>query len=164
MNAIALLSLIGVTAVVRADDRKEIDALYNKVASAMMAKDLNGILATGTKDFSYTEDGKTMTGEQISAQMKQQFQMVKGPIKCKMTVLSCKITGKTATVLSSETSEMQIDEQDGKPHKYTSVGKSKDICVKTDKGWLMKSVTVVSSTMTRDGKPFDPKMTMSGKK
>jgi ketosteroid isomerase-like protein len=160
LNAIALVGLVGISLIAHADDRKDIDALYSKVGKAMEAKDINGILATGTKDFTYTEAGKTMTGEQVSAQMKEQFKAVKGPMKSKLTVVSCKITGKTAMVISTDYSEMQVPGQDGKSHKVVTTGKSKDVVVKTDKGWLMKSVNVLSSSMTMDGKPFDPAKSM----
>jgi ketosteroid isomerase-like protein len=164
MNAAALVSLIGVTVAVRADDKKDIAALYNKVAAAMIAKNVDGIMATGTKDFTYTEAGKTMTGSQVSAQMKQQFQMLKGPVKCKMTVVSCKITGKTADVNSTAYSEMQISGQDGKAHTVVTSSKSKDVVVKTGSGWLMKSVNIQSNKMTMDGKPYDPTKPMADKK
>src|SRR5579862_2775702 len=91
----ALLCLIGLTTIARADDKKDIEALYKKLEKAMSAKDVKGIMATGTKDFSYTGEGKTMTGQQVSAQMQQQFQMIQGNPKSKFTIVSCKIVGKT---------------------------------------------------------------------
>lgn len=152
----AILCLAGFSSIARADDRKDIEALYHKVEKAMMAKDVKGIMATGTKDFTYTGEGQTMTGDKVSAQMQQRFQMMQGNPTCKFTIISCKIKGKTATVVSSDTTAMTIAMQDGKPHKIVTTGKSTDAVVKTNKGWLMKSVTITDSKMTMDGKPFTP--------
>ena len=139
----------------RADDKKDIAALYQKLEKAMIAKDVKGIMATGAPGFSYTENGRTMTGDAISAQMQQQFTMITGTPKAKFTIVSCDIKGKTATVISTSTSEMQIPGQDGKPQVLKSTGKSSDLLVKTDKGWLMKTIKVLSSSMTLNGKPIN---------
>jgi len=162
LTALALLSAGGLTA--RADDKKDIKAVYVKVVNAMKAKDLKAVFATGTQDFSYTENGKTMSGDELSNMMQQQFQMIKGTPKVKMNVVSCKITGAMAEVVSTDASEMMISGEDGKTHKLVSTGKSKDELVKTDKGWLMKSVTILSSAMTLDGKPYDPSKAMAAPK
>lgn len=151
-----LVCVAGLNSVARADDKKEIDALYNKVQKAMIAKDLKTIMASGTKDFTYTEAGKTMSGEQISSQMQQQFSMTVGTPKSKFTITSCVVKGKTASVECSNFTEMQIKLGDSKPHTLVSNSKEKDSLVKTDKGWLMKAVNVTSDKMTLDGKPFDP--------
>ena len=45
---------------------------------------------------------------------------------------------------------------DKKSHKIVAVMTSKDTWVKTKGGWKMSSMTVVSSKMTSDGKPFNP--------
>lgn len=144
------------TVVARADDKSDITALYKKLEKAIVAKDIKGVMATSTKDFSYTENGKTITGEAMSAQMQQQFTMMSGTPKAKFSIISIDVKGKSATVVSTDVTEMSMALQDGKAHKIVASGKSKDLLVKTKDGWLMKTVTVLSNKMTLDGKAFDP--------
>ena len=87
----AALSLAGLSYTARADDKSDIAGQYAKLAKAMSSKSVKGIMALSTKDFTYTESGKTLTGDQMSAQMAQQFAMIQGTPKVKMTVVSCTI-------------------------------------------------------------------------
>lgn len=151
-----LACLIAAAGAAHADDKSEIAALYKKLDKAMAAKDIQGVMAVGTKDFTYAEAGRKLTAEQMSAQMKQEFAMVQGAPTTKTTILSCKVKGKMATVVTGDYGEMQMAMQDGKPHTFVSNGKSTDTLVKTAVGWRVKSVVVTSNKMTMDGKPFDP--------
>src|SRR4051812_13425642 len=92
---LALMGFVAVTGIARADDKSEIAALYKKLEKAMAAKDANAVMAVGTKDFSYTEGGKTLTGDEMMRQMKQQFAMMTGTPRSKTAILSCKVNGKT---------------------------------------------------------------------
>jgi hypothetical protein len=140
----------------RASDKSEIQALFDKVAKCVITKDVKGLPATSTADFTYTEDGKTMTGKEISAQMDTQLKAVKGPISCKFIVTSLTITGKKAAVKVTDNTVMTVPGKDGKPHKMGTSTLSTGEVVKTSKGWLLKSITVVSNKYTMDGKPFTP--------
>src|SRR5438067_371024 len=132
----ALVCLIAAIGAAGASDKSDIAALYKKLEKAMIAKDVKGIMAIGTKDFSYTEAGKTLTTDKMTSQLEQQFSMVAGTPKWTNTIVSCKVKGKKATVVTTDYSEMQMSMQDGKPHTIVSSGKSTDTLVKTAGGWL----------------------------
>ncbi len=146
-----------------ANDKQDIEALYTKLAKAVMAKDIKGITSTGTADMTYTEQGRTITAQQATAQMSAQFAAIKTAPKVKMTVLSCDVKGKEAKVGAKHYTELSVPGQDGKAHVITVTSKSKDLLVKTPKGWLMKTVVVESSQYTMDGKPFNPMQAAGGK-
>jgi len=154
--AAAMLCLVAICSIARADDAKEIAALYAKVDKAMVGKDVKGIMSAGVQGFTYTEAGRTMTGDQIIAQMQQEFQVTVGKPVSKTTIVTCKIKGTTASVTTTGYAELSMNLPDGKVHKMTSVTKTSDTLVKTAKGWFVKNINVTSNKLTLDGKPFDP--------
>ena len=142
-------------AVAHADDKADIQALVNKTQKAMEAKDVKGIMALATPDYTITRNGVISTATQVSTQLGQFFKGLPGNPKVKFTVLSSDVKGKMATVMS--TNSMTLPSKpgaDGVAHVIVASGKSKLILAKTAKGWLVKSEAVLSESMTVDGKQF----------
>ena len=162
-TAAAAMLLLGFAGAAKADDKQDIAALYAKLDKAVVAKDLKTIMATGAPGFTYTEAGHTMSGDQVSAQMQQQFQATTGTPKSKTTVTSVVVKGTTAVVGSIGVTELQMVLPDGKPHKLSSTSKTSDTLTKTAKGWLFQKINILSNKMTLDGKPFDPSKPPAGK-
>jgi ketosteroid isomerase-like protein len=154
----AVVACISATALpAHADDKQDIQALYTRLAKAVMNKDIKGVISTGTSDMTYTEAGRTITAQQASAQMSAQFNALKVAPKVKMTVSSCTVKGKEAKVVSNHYTEVTTPAgPDGKTHVVTVTSKSNDTLVKTPKGWLIKNANIESNKYTMDGKPFDP--------
>src|SRR5262249_23937175 len=64
----ALLALCAPAA--RADDKKDIQALYARLQQAMMKKDVKGLMALGTSDMTMKmPSGQTLNAQQIEQQM-----------------------------------------------------------------------------------------------
>src|SRR5437763_13167322 len=105
-TAAAAMIVCSIT-VASADDkavRKEIDAGYKKLIAAMKAKDVEGIMALGTADFTYKQGKMKMTGEQMKASMQQQFAVTKSVDKMTMAIDKLTVKGNSAVVVSSGTS------------------------------------------------------------
>lgn len=165
ITALGLTLMTGACAISQADDaavRKEIQAGYDKLCAAMKSKNIDGVMKMGTKDFSYTEKGQTMGGEQMKQMMQQQFAAMKSCDKMVMKIDKLTVKGNTATVMSSSEGVMTIGGADGKTHKMADKNTSKDTWVKTPEGWKCKNVTVLTDKMTMDGKPFDPSAMAGG--
>jgi len=154
---IALGSLTLATSHVRADDKADITALYGKLTAAMKAKDIKGVMATGTPDFTMKEaSGKVYNAKDAATMMDSQFKMMKSVDEVKMTPKTISIKGKTAVVMGDFVMKVVMTGPDGKDHKFAGTGLTKDTFVKTPKGWLVKSTETVKESMMMDGKPFDP--------
>ncbi len=170
-TTVILAMLAGFGTVARADDkavRKEIEAGYKKLSAAMKAKDINGIMALGTVDFSMKQPGRpAQNGEQVKKEMEQNFAMAKS-MSMSTKVKKLNVKGDTATAMTEMTGRMtMVDTQGmfgpkGKTHKMSDAGTSKDIWAKTPIGWKVKSVEVLTYKATMDGKPFDPMKAMGG--
>ncbi len=154
----ALCGLICIAAssgISRADDRSEIQALYYKVGRAMSSRDAVGVMACGTADMVYIERGKSLYGDQISRRMEQRFRLMRGSPRCRVRVLSLTVKGKSASALTSNFTEAEVSGSGVSVHRVIANSTSRDQLVKTKRGWLMKSVFVLSDTMTLDGKPIN---------
>jgi ketosteroid isomerase-like protein len=118
----------------------------------MSAKDPGGVMAVGTSDLTYIDKGKVLSGNQIARHMEQRFRMMQGTPRCRFSVLSLQIKGMTASVLTSDITEAEMSGSSGKTHRIVASGRSRDELVKSKRGWLLKTVYVLSSSMTMDGR------------
>lgn len=143
------------SATVRADDRKDIEAMFAKLDKAISAKDVNTVKTLYVKDMTFTDSGAKMTGVQIVSLMDQQLKAIPS-IKSKHTVESCTVKGNQATVKTSDVTNISGPDPGGKQHTMVSSNISNDVLVKTSAGWVFKSITVLSKKLTMDGKPFTP--------
>ncbi len=147
----------------RADDRKEIDALYAKLAQALRTKNADATLSLETHDFTAkSPDGKLLNGKQLAAQMKQENADVKSVKAVNIKVKSADIKGKTAKVTSSFDYVGEVEDKQGhmgpkgKTHVMSMSGEVKNDLVKTASGWKFKTMQQVAGKMMMDGKPFNP--------
>ena len=135
----------------RADDASDIRALFYKVSRAMSAKDAGAIMAVSTRDLTYIEKGKILSGDQVYRHMQQRFRRMHGTPRARFTVLSMQVKGKSASVMTSDYTEAEV--QGGtRDHKVVANGRSRNELVRTKQGWLLKSIFVLSSSTTMDGK------------
>ncbi len=161
------LLVLGASAV-RADDRKDIEALYGKLKQALMANNADATLAMETPDFVATgADGRKMNGKQLAAQMKQQAALGK-PRKMDIHLDKVNVKGKTASVTTTFSFESVITGMGGqaapkaRPHVMAMSGSIHNDLVKTPQGWKFKTMQEKAGKMTMDGKPFDPAMMAGG--
>jgi ketosteroid isomerase-like protein len=158
----AILVAASVCSSARADDRKDIEALYGKLEHAFMKKDVAAVENLQTPDFTHKgADGKVTSGKEVDAQMRQQFAMQE-TAKMNIKVVKCVIKGKTAKADTTFTYIATMKDKDGqmgpkgKIHTLTMAGGVGNDLVKTAQGWKFKSMEQHVGKMTMDGKPMDP--------
>jgi ketosteroid isomerase-like protein len=158
----AVLAAMSITGAARADDRKDIEALYAKLRQALMTNKPEATLALETPDFVAKQpDGSTMTGKQLVAQMKQE---AAGSKLTKMDIKLDKIDvkGKTAKVVTKFIASGEMVDKagmmgkKGAKHTMDVSGSIKNDLVKTAQGWKFKTMESLSESMKMDGKPFGP--------
>lgn len=149
------LGMVGVS--VRADDRKEINALYKKLTTAMKKKDVKTVMALATSDFSMKmPNGQVQKADAIEASMKQMFSGTKSIDKLETKIDSLKIQGNKAVAVSTTAFACTMQDAQGQRHKYTENSTSRDYLVKTKKGWRFKRTEALKAKVTLDGRAFDP--------
>lgn len=138
------------------DPKKEIQALYSKAATAMMQKNVAGVLALSNPELTYrTKDGRVLKRSELESQLKSQFKVVKVITKVSQTILTIKVTGTTAEVTCKSVFEGRIpNPQTKKDMILKSLGESKDTWIKGASGWKLKSIVETSEKTTVDGKPL----------
>jgi len=106
-----------------------------------------------TSDFKYTENGKTMTYDEMLAEMKQSFGMMVKMESADSKTLSLSQHGDEATARTQHRMVSIVNGPDKKTHKMVYSGVSKDGYRKEDGQWKLASMEWVSEKMTMDGKP-----------
>ena len=161
MAAAAFGAAIAVSVPAAADDRKDIEALYAKLAQALKTRNADATLALETPDFTAKGmDGKPMTGKQLAAQMKQENAGVKSVKSVDIKIRDMKITGKTAVVTTSFNYMVEVIDAEGhmgrkgQTHTMGMAGMVKNELAKTTSGWKFKSMEQSPGEMTMDGKPM----------
>lgn len=151
---LALTLALAVVGVQAKDSKSEFQALYNKAAAAMKKKDLAGVMALCTADFTFKAPSMgTMTRKQYEEQFKSQMALVKTVTKSQMTVKSVKVNGKKAEVVSSGVFEATFaNPQTKKDSKLGSVNESKATWIRTTSGWKLQTLVITKETSTMDGK------------
>lgn len=157
-----LVALQGTSVGVRADDRKEIEAMYGKLRLAILHKNPDATLALETPDFVARQMGSrsTMTGKQLAAQMKREVAMVRSVDKMEIHLADVSARGKFASVTSTFTYAGKIVDRAGtmgprgKVHLLTISNLNHNTLVRTPNGWKFSAMEMGPPKMTVDGKPF----------
>jgi len=142
------------SAPLRADDKTDIAALYKRVSASLKAKDVKGVVATGTPDFVSIENGTKMDAKQSQKMLEMEFQSMKSIKELYYKPTKIEVKGTNATVLSNFKMVATMGGEGGKTHEMTGSGTSKETLLKTKKGWLIKSMETLTSKSTMDGKPM----------
>ena len=138
-----------------ADARKTIQAAYTKENAAVAKKDLNGAFAFVAPDF--------MTGDKTGHQaalrdLKPQLQVVfdnSTSLKATTTITKFSFKGNQATVTTKDRTIMNLKApKGGKPSKAVVDTIEEDLWVNNVGKWVRRLSTILSQTMTKDGKPF----------
>lgn len=155
--SIAALCLAGSAA---ASLKSEIEAMNVQLSKAFLKRDMamfNRITSSSvTKDFKYTEEGRTMNYEQMLAEMKMGFSNFKSITVSKTVVVACSEKGNTGSAKSRHRMAGEMMGPDKKPHKFTYTGVSNDTFRKEGGKWKIATMNWTETKMTMDGKPFDP--------
>jgi ketosteroid isomerase-like protein len=131
--------------------------IYTKVSKAlkekdMKEKDMNTIISYETEDYtSKSLSGETENRDQTNEKLKQGFSVFKKISSFDEEIVEAKFENDTATIVVSETMKATIADPEGKDHTVNGLTKSRDIWVKKDGKWKIKSSEMIEDKSTLDG-------------
>src|SRR5438105_317809 len=102
-----------------ADAKKAIQSVNNQAMNLIKKQDYKPLTKLCTPDCTFTQNGQTMTMDQMMTMMKAQMTQTKS-LKMSSTIMTCSVTGKTATCTIHDKSSATMMGADKKPHKVTS--------------------------------------------
>jgi ketosteroid isomerase-like protein len=126
--------------------------IYKKVSKALKEKDMNTIISYETEDYtSKSLSGETENRDQTNEKLKQGFSVFKKISSFDEEIVEAKFENDTATIVVSETMKATIADPEGKDHTVNGLTKSRDIWVKKDGKWKIKSSEMIEDKSTLDG-------------
>lgn len=164
MNArrwvVGSLAVVAVAASV-ADVRKDLEAVYARLNSAMLKKDVSTVIGLCTKEFVYTtQSGENLTRGRMEDQLKAQMRAIKKVVT--VTIKIDKVTQKGAEVVARTTgvfeADIMLSPDAKKASRLKSTSVTDDTWVQSAGKWMLKKVKAVKETSTLDGKPFNSGM------
>ena len=163
VSALIVIAACGLSAAQAQSLKSTIESSNKRITDAMKAQDFaklaQELKAVVTTDFVYSEDGqpgKPQTFDQMLANMKMGLSSMKKVTIANATFLTLKEKGNTATSTAKHTMGGMVPGPDKKTHLLVYSGISTDVYVKQGSKWKMKSMAWKTTSMTMDGKPFDP--------
>jgi len=135
--------------------RADIEALYARRDQAFTAKDNSFEKSLWTDDYtSKNKEGKISTRKEAEAESDAAVAMMKEveKIETKVEEVMEDPNGETTVMISASGSITVTLE--GQEHKVAGESKSRDIWVKTNQGWRIKSHEVLESSRTVDGQKY----------
>jgi ketosteroid isomerase-like protein len=153
------MSLCGVIAsAALADDQSDVRAAYTKFGNAMKARDAKAVLSLATPDFKEVRvNGKTVQGKEAEQQLKDQLASTTRVDDATIKLDSITVTQNRAVVWTSYSYRAEVVDKDGKmgpkgaKHIYADSGKTRDILVKSPKGWVFSERKTLKWNPTMDG-------------
>jgi hypothetical protein len=162
MKAISIsVALLGLVAVSTAESlRDHLNMMSKRTTAAIKRKDMKGfascMMMCTTKDFKYSENGQTMTLNQMLDGMKMGVGSFTKLTKVKSNVMTVQEQGDKANVTMNHLMSGYVLGPDKKRYTLSYGGNSVDTFVKVGKSWKQTSMEWKNSTMLFNGKPFDP--------
>jgi ketosteroid isomerase-like protein len=142
-----------------ADDQADIKQMYSKLNAAMKAKDVDKVLALTTPDFKESKiNGKVVPAKEAAQAMRARFSATTRVDDATIKPDSITVTGDKAVVWTSYTMKAQLVDKEGKmgpkgaKHEMADAGKTRDILVRTPKGWRFSETKTLKQAPTMDGK------------
>lgn len=138
--------------------RSQIEAMNKTMHTVMMKKDINGFVKAVkggiTSDFKYSEQGRSMTFDEMVAGMRQGFAMMQKMTAADSKIVSLKEKGNAATCTTGHVMKAVTMDGKKKPHKMEFTGTSIETYRKEKGKWKMASMTWSDQKITMDGKPL----------
>ncbi len=140
--------------------QKQFEAQMAKIDKCLLNKDIAGfeklVKPMITKDYKHIEMGRTLTYDQMIAEMKQGVGMMEKVTVAQSKFLSFKQTGNTVVAKQSHKMEGTMTGPDKKKHTMGFVGVTMNTYRKEGGVWKMSIMNWTKQDMLMDGKPFDP--------
>ena len=158
-----MVALQGTSIGVRADDRKDIEAVYGKLRQAILHKNPATVLTLETSDFVIRpmRSRTRMTGKQLAEQMRLGDTMVRSIKTMDIHLLDVAVRGRFASVTSTYTYAAKFVDRDGKmgprgtAHLLTISGLNHNTLVRTPAGWKFSAQEMAPPKINVDGKPVN---------
>jgi hypothetical protein len=142
-----------------ADDataRKELQAAYDRIVAAYKARDVKGIMAVCTGDYTgRLVNGKTVTRDQQEAIWKQHIDRWTSLREFSATIGKAAIRSDRATVTADWRITAIFTDPQGKGHLLRYQGSSRDDWLRTTEGWKVQRSEDLTEQVTVDGKPLN---------
>ncbi len=139
--------------------RSKVISINNQVAKAFMKKDMKmfvkAVKPNVTSDFKHIESGRSMGFDQMVEMMSQSFATVDKMTKVSSKILSLKTKGASGEGQTSHIMMWTMKGEDGKSHKMSYSGVTKDTYVKKNKIWYLSCMEWTKTKTTMDGKEID---------
>jgi hypothetical protein len=137
--------------------RKDLDRKYAEIDRAASSRNVKAVFAYTTPDFTMTDhSGKKLTRDQAEHMMSQQIVQMPPGTTIKSVIVKLTVAGKKAVTDVRGEMTASLPGQDQKPHKIVATSLTRDTWVSGKAGWKLKASTEVSSSVSMDGKPFNP--------
>lgn len=134
--------------------RKELQAMYAKIGSAVKSKDLKTLDSLLAKDYENRVEGKTYNKEQTIAQMKQHFDGTKAFSSVKTKIDKIQHVEGNEIVDYTLVIKGTVTGKNGKDQTLEVTSKGRDWWVKGDDGkWICVAGEEISGDVKIDGKP-----------
>jgi hypothetical protein len=160
------MAALSFAAISSADLRSEIKEMDAVVGNAMIKGDMKmlskAIKAGVTNDFTYVEQGRSMTCDQMLETMKAGLSQMK-TTSARTQIVSLKEKGNSAMAVEKHMMAGMMTGPDKKTHKMSYVGTSTETYVKVGKEWKMSKMVWGMDKMMLDGKPMNPGKMAAGK-
>ena len=128
--------------------------LYDKADVAAARKDADGSIANySTTVVAVQKDGTTKTYADLLSAAQQAFALASS-IGSHTAIVSCAVTGNTATVVQDGVTKISIpNPSGGSPMVIEDASRARDEWKKSDNGWKIVKEVVISSEMKANGRP-----------
>lgn len=145
-----VISLPAVSVLAANSAKQEIQITYNKIASAIIRKDVTSATSYFTSDYVGIDDKGT---QRNASEMRQYYSSIMpAPVKVVKNQISIQgftATGNNANVLIKQRADLTFGKS-----KIVSQNTYKDLWVKTPLGWRLKQSQNTNSMTTMNGKPI----------
>jgi ketosteroid isomerase-like protein len=156
VGALLLVLALGMPVIsARADDKADIQHLFDRAAKLISQKNIDGLAKMTAPSATFVDmpHKTTQTVKQWQAEMKKAILEI-STIQATITTDKVTVKGNQSTANVTEIDNMTMVRDKG--HKYHEVDKETITLVKGKSGWMPIKFVVTSATITRDGKPFNP--------
>jgi len=157
-RSLALVAVAALFTTALADNtaavKKQLTANYSAIAVALKGNKIDKLGEMLTDDYVVVlNTGQKQTKSQVIAQFKGLASHLHNT-KWVRTIQAVTLSGNQAVATVSGSFSGDLSGQDGTPHKLTQNTTSKDIWVKTPKGYRLYKSEVQKNSMTMDGQPL----------
>lgn len=126
-------------------DQQEITALQARFRQAVRQKDLPGVLALMTPDFTQVHsDGSTLSRDQAAAEMRKSWPMIRSIGDWTMELKNLKVRGDTAEADVTERMQAVVETKPGDVATWDIADSSHSVWQRTADGWRYKRMTDTS--------------------